>query len=1150
MKRLLIVVVLVGFCLPAFGQTDASIRGTVTDPTGDPVAKAGVTVLNAETGLARSATTNAAGIYSVPNLPVGTYLVTVEVEGFQTVLIQNVVLTVGVTRQVDAQLEVGELAEEITVTSSSVIVETIGGEVAGLITGEQVRELPLNGRNFLQLTQLMPGVSAPEGFNVKNKGLLTGSDLSVSGGGVTANLFTVDGAHNNDVGSNRTVLVYPSVEAIEEFKIHRNAYGAEFGGAGGAQVNLITRGGTNDLQGSVFYFKRDDSFNETNLILRRAKKDTEPLDRDDYGFTLGGALKRDKIHFFVSTEWNDEIRGVARSARVPTAAEKRGDFSQTDPACSQIPVDPLTGQPFPGNVIPADRLSEAGLLYMSLYPDANVSGSCTNWADAVSVPIDWEQINGRLDWSVNSSTRVMLRYTDDDWDNPGPSAGEENGLWGDDAFPAADSAWAQPSESLVAQLNSIIGSSAINTVTFSQSGNEINIAQAGDINLINDLNAAIPSFFPDGDKTASNRSHPLFWGGGGYPTLWSISPWQNDMDITLLKDDYEQVFGNHVVKAGALYSESKKLEFAAGSFQEAPIFWGSFPGSSVGLGGWGTNTGNTIADFLLEDMFFGFSEQSFNPVPDIRWEDLEFYVADSWKIRPNMTLDYGIRYSRFDAPYHNDSSVYTMFDPALFDPALGGDPCNGIVFVPGNDPCGALGFTGGIPGPNKALVNDDTDNFAPRLGFAWDLKGDGDSVVRVGFGQFFQRERVSPQLGFLNNPGAGVGFAGGIRNLDGTDIRPDFVAIGGLPSGGFDPNSETPYMLQYNVSWEQRLGRDSTIEVGYVASRGRHLLRSNEINQVPAGDPNGNGIPDRLEHARCPGGDGGAGCRASFRPFGVFGDRNIIYWTTDGQSEYDSLQTQYTLRYGRGSQLQASYTLSDFNADQDVGNSSGGLGEQTTTDQSNPGLDFGPASLDREHIFNASVIHNLPTFEGQGGFKEHFLGNWTVGAIVIYSSGVPLSIFAADPGGPLQGETPSGTGFDDNFRPIRTGASCAGSGGSQFLNPDAFTLTGYRLGETSQMSSRGVCTGPEFFQVDLSFYKRIPVAGDRVNIQLRIEAFNIFNANNYTDVDTNWGGSDVTLDAPLESATTITGANPQPTFGTAFGARDPRQFQLGVKVTF
>ncbi|MDH3745528.1 MAG: carboxypeptidase-like regulatory domain-containing protein, partial [Acidobacteriota bacterium] len=492
MKRTLLIFALAAVvCLPAIAQQSATIRGSVNDPSGAPAADVQVTVLNVGMGFSRETATNSSGAYAAANLPVGTYLVTFEAAGFRTVLVQNVVLNVNDTREVNAQLE--ELTEvtgeAITVTSSAVVVETIGGEVAGLITGEEVRELPLNGRNFLQLTLLMPGVSAPEGFNTKNKGLLTGSDLSVSGGSTTANMWTVDGASNNDVGSNRTILVYPSVEAIEEFKIHRNSYGAEFGGGGGAQINLVTRGGTNNLDGSVYYFARRDSYNSTNALLKEANQPKAPLTRDDYGFTFGGPVKKDKFHFFASAEWNDEIRGVAVSGQVPTAAQRAGDFNDVDTSCGyQIPVDPLTGQPFPNNTIPGDRMSQSGINLLRLYPNANNPGSCTNWVTSVSTPIDWEQINGRLDYTVNDQHRVLLRYTADDWSNPGPTGGAANGLWGDDPFPSVDSNWAQPSDSLVAQLNSVIGNSAINSLTFSQSGNEIDIgASDQDATLREDL---------------------------------------------------------------------------------------------------------------------------------------------------------------------------------------------------------------------------------------------------------------------------------------------------------------------------------------------------------------------------------------------------------------------------------------------------------------------------------------------------------------------------------------------------------------------------------------------------------------------------------------------------------------------------------------
>jgi hypothetical protein len=294
---------------------------------------------------------------------------------------------------------------------------------------------------------------------------------------------------------------------------------------------------------------------------------------------------------------------------------------------------------------------------------------------------------------------------------------------------------------------------------------------------------------------------------------------------------------------------------------------------------------------------------------------------------------------------------------------------------------------------------------------------------------------------------------------------------------------------------------------------------------------------------QCP--DGDAGCQASFQQFGVFGNGNILYWRTTGKSEYDSLQTQYIARFGRGSQFQASYTFSDFKSQGDVAGSSGSFNAtETVTDPDNPGLDWGPAETHRDHIFNASLIYNLPTFEGEGGFREWVLGGWTIGTIVTYTSGTPVTVFTGGFSGlPVAG---GGVGYDDAQRPIRVnGVSCSGSGGRQILNPAAFTLDGYRLGDTSQMAKRGVCEGPDFFQVDMSFYKNIPF-GDRFNAQLRVEVFNIFDETNWFNVDNNWDGV-VTYDPAL---TTVVSSQAQPNFGRANSARDARQMQMGVKFTF
>jgi hypothetical protein len=1148
-RKLFFVVVallLLGISLPVTAQRfTASIRGAVTDAEGSPVGGALVTVSNVDTGLTRSTTTNAAGSYSIGDLPVGFYFLEVELEGFRSAVVTNIELNVADTREINAQLTEGEVEDEITVTSSAIVVETIGGEVAGLVTGEQVRELPLNGRNFMQLAFLMPGVAASESYNTKNKGLLTSADLSVSGGMTTSNMWTVDGANNNDVGSNRTILVYPSLEAIEEFKIHRNSYGAEFGGAGGAQVNLVTRGGTNELKGSVYLFQRRDSWNETNAILKEAGQPKSPLERDDYGYTFGGPIKKDRVHFFLSQEWNDEVRGIPRNDRVPTAAEKQGDFSQTNTDCHSIPVDPLTGLPFPGNVIPPDRLSEAGLNWLQLYSDANISdpSNCFNWVTSVVTPIDFEQINARLDWTVNDKHRVLVRYTDDEWGNPGPTAGDANGLWGDDAFPSIDSNWQQPSESMVAQLNSVIGTSAINTLTYSQSGNEIHITAADqDPQLRAALVGTIPPFFPGSEKTSQGQGHMVTWGGANLGSLWVASPWFNDQDVDLYKDDYEQVFGKHVMKAGISYSENHKLEPLDVASPEQGVLggWGPWPGLASGYVGndWGGNSGNPIADLLLEDMVFGFSENSRSVRGDAKWEDLEVYLADSWKAMPNLTLDYGVRYSLYQEPYGANPEEFLNFNPDRFDPTFGNSKCNGLMQVPGTDPCGAAGLAGATDGPNKALINEDTDNFAPRLGLAWDMKGNGESVLRVGLGQFFQRDRVSTHLGLPNNA-PDVQSVAGLRTLDGRFFG---ASPAGRPLHGWDINRDTPYMVQYNVAWEQALGRNSSIEVAYVGSRGRHLVRSQQISFVREGDFNGNGISDRLEYTRCSDNP----CQASFHQFGIYGDGSITYWTDNGASEYDSIQTQYIARYGRGSQFQASYTWGDFQANADVNGADSGLNRDSTqTDPANPQLDWGRAELDREHLFNASLIHNLPVFEGEGGFKERFLGNWSVGGIVTYNSGQPLTVFTGDWDGLFE-TGGGGTGYTDAQRPIRVaGVSCNGSGGRNVLNPDAFTLDGYRLGEVSQMAPRGVCEGDEFFQIDMFLYKNIPI-GDRFNAQFRIEIFNLFDEVNWFGVDLDWDDA-TTYDAAM---TVVESSTANSNFGIANSARDAREIQLGLKVSF
>jgi len=823
---------------PAFAQrTTASLRGTITDTSRALVPGATVTVTNAETGLTRVTTTNGDGVYTVSELPVGRYSVAVTLQGFKTATRTAIALNVAEDRKVDVELAPGALTEDVRVQAEATPVKTSGGDVSGVITGEQVRELPLNGRNFLQLATLMPGVSSPDFLNVKDKGLLGGSDLSVSGGGVTANLWTVDGSNNNDVGSNRTILVYPSVDAIEEFKILRNSYGAEFGQSGGAQINIVTRSGTNKFSGSGFYFGRNDALDAKNYFLEKAKQPKDDLKRNDYGYTIGGPIAKNKAQFFFSEEWNREKRGSVRAAFVPTAEERAGNFNGPSiPGCTlPAPVDPLTGQPFTNNQIPSGRLSHAGSTFLNLYALPNTTpaaGSCNNWVASLNTPINWRQENARVDYSLTSASRIMVRYTQDAWTNNSPNY--NGNLWGDDAFPAVDSNWDQPGRSFVASLNQTIGSKAVNTLQFSYSANKITVTRGG---TNADLNAQILSAMPGILPTAAHEypgdeGHPVFWGGGGYAALWNEAPFHNNQDLFVFKDDYSLVFGKHLLKVGGLASTNKKNEDVGGfgSFENS-AFWGS-----SGLNGGGGTTGNILADFLLKDMLFGFSENSAQRQVPQRWHDFELYAQDSWKPTSRLTVDYGIRYSAFYNPFAADNRIMS-FDPASFNPALGGDPCNGLLQPPGTTWCQDAGLKGGATGPNRSLTPQDLNNIAPRLGAAWDINGDGKSAIRAGLGQFYLRERLSPGLNIGANPPF-VTNINGTRLLD-TNAEPCpgcFARTLGAPAAGREQAAKTPYNWQWNVSYQREIFKRTTWDIGYVGNNGYDLLTSADIDQIAPGD--------------------------------------------------------------------------------------------------------------------------------------------------------------------------------------------------------------------------------------------------------------------------------------------------------------------------
>src|SRR5215467_2483035 len=356
MRRFTWLLLAVSLCvaLPLAAQKfTGTISGVVTDPAGAVVPNADVTVTNASTAESRTAKTGAGGEYTIAGLNPGTYDVTIKAPSFKEFVSKGNQLFVSSTTTVNASLAVGSTSEQVEVEANALQVETTSGAVGNVVEGHEVRELPLNGRSFVQLTQLMPGVSPDNNFDSKHKGLEAGVDFSVNGNNTTGNLFMVDGVNNNDIGSNRTILIYPSIDAIQEFKILRNSYGPEYGQAMGAIVNIVTRGGTNQFHGGAFYFGRNDALNATDYFNNLNHVPKDKLRRNDWGYNAGGPIVKDKLFFFWSQEWNHELRGAARAANVPTPQEKQGDFSQLrvandGSACENPPqVDGATATSIP-----------------------------------------------------------------------------------------------------------------------------------------------------------------------------------------------------------------------------------------------------------------------------------------------------------------------------------------------------------------------------------------------------------------------------------------------------------------------------------------------------------------------------------------------------------------------------------------------------------------------------------------------------------------------------------------------------------------------------------------------------------------------------------------------------------------------------------
>jgi Carboxypeptidase regulatory-like domain len=1109
-------------------STVGSISGTVRDQKGAAVPNAPVVVKEERTTLSRTVSSDENGFFSVLSLPAGVYTVSATPQGFKKTVNEKIELHVSENLTISLIVQVGEVSETIVVTGENSQVSTTGGDISSLVSEKQVTELPLNGRNYAALVTVIPGVSTAGSFATRGTGLDSNIDMAVNGNQSNTNMWTVDGVNNMDVGSNATLLVFPSVDSIQEFRVERNAFSAENGQAQGAVITLISKTGSNQFHGSAFEFLRNDALNEPDFFLASGNQEKQKLRYNNFGFNFNGPIKKDRIFFFYSEEWRREKRGTVLTAKVPTDQERLGNFSGV--LTAKLPVDPTncttdasgkkTCQPFPGNMIPANRLSPAGLAILKIFPLPNAlnpsNPDANNWVSSVLEPIGTRQDSIRGDAVINSKMNLMVKYINESWYHNNASGY----FWGDTPFPTLSSDWNQPSKSFVVKLTNTFTSTLVNDFQFSRSGNDIFITTNGAGKALNDdIASKLPTVFPRVEGTGLPT---VGWGTDGYPTLWHQAPWENHEDLFVFRDDLAKALGSHNLKFGALFSHNIKNEEPNGGSG----LYTFEPGNG--------RTGNAIAELLLKDLPIAhYTELDHQETVQGRWHDLEFYGTDTWKFSPRVSFTLGMRWSRYAPGYSNDDRV-SNYLVSRYD---GKNPLSGLVQANQADQAG-------LP---RSLVNPYNKGFQPRVGIAWDLFGDGKTALRVGAGRYMSRSQViGDLLNMANNPPWTVTVDTGgrgdqinlatcgptCRSLDTINSGLKGAVAGVSPDTPFNAtniNFRQPESYQLNVTLSHEILKDTVVEASYVGNRGRHLWRRG----VPY---NPETLSSRQVIAQAQRfNDGGAGADLLNANKVYKGLGGVTGSESSGDSSYHSLQMWVNRRFSNRLTFQVAYTWSHAITNVPLTSFT-----NATTDPFNYNLDRGEADLDRRQMFVANAVYVLPSFKRQGAFVNNILGDWQVNGIVSLLDGTPVDV--------TSGADTAGLGTAGTQRPdlvLGQPIYLKTKDKTQYLNPAAFALPG--VGKFGTLG-RGAIVGPGYANVDFSVNKNWRVR-ERYGVQFRAEMFNLFNRVNFIgNAPVNALNTGLSLQG--NSLLADFGKSTNGGFGSFSGTRGPREIQFGLKLSF
>jgi hypothetical protein len=1024
----------------AHAQATGTLTGVVTDESGGVVPGATIDVTNTATNRTRTTTTGEDGFYTVPLLQPGPYRIVATLIGFRTTTREGVTVTVESTSRVDFRLAVSTIEETVTIVEEGPLIETNNAQLGTAVGQKQIEELPLNGRNFTQLGTLLPGVVAPPaglggatgdatpgGFGAATSG------FNVNGMRNQSNNFLLDGASNNDT-FNTGFIMRPPPDAIQEFKILTHSFSAEYGRNAGSVVNVVTRAGSNELRGAAWEFNRDDALQARNFFAPKTRPKPK-LEQNQFGGSIGGPLIKSRLFGFGYYEGHRNTSGETLNLTVLTDAQRQGNFGSTTIR------DPLTGQPFPNNTIPASRLDPTAVrLIQDFYPVAN-SGANRHISSPDTTDAR-DQFGMRFDYQLTPNHTILGRYIRAITDRTSPAS----------TRPIGAEAKATLQDVMVSDTQ-IFGSNTINVARFSYNRIFANPAVTSGL-----ANSDYGINVPHNVDSALGLANVAIT---GYPALGDVQqPFVERVnEVFQFTNDLTWVRGAHWIKFGF----DARKEHMVIAFVNRPN--GDFTFTDV-------HTGQAAADFLL-GLPAQFRRTTSNTTQDGTGWLTAAYVQDEFRAENGLTITAGLRYE-LPRPFVDKNDALNGFRPGVQSRRFPDAPL-GLVYP-------------GDPGIPRGTYETDTNNLAPRLGVAWDPTRSGRTSVRAawgifydalaGQGDFFQNGVLAPPFTPLlevNAPPSILTLRDPMRAVSG--------GAPGFPPGvifiGWGEDFSTPYAHHYNVTWQQQLGGDVAAEIGYVGSRGKNLPIFMEVNP-------GLHAPGQTTRGA--------------RLFPAFSLMRPTF--SVAESWYDSFQASLRTRSLHGITVLASYTLGSAR-DHLSGLNIGGelrpplpvtIGDDASIERALSDLE-GPAQFDVRHRFVVSFAAEVPGPRGGAPFIRHAAGGWQINGIVQWQTGFPLTV--ADSVESIRYLTNRPDQIcDPNANAPRSV--------EQFFDTTCFVRRALPDTAEPGSTPRNSVRGPGFARTDLSLFKTITLTGTH-RLQFRVEAFNLFNQVRFGNPNTTIG---------------------------------------------